>query len=61
MVYQGVRVRSGEVDRGRPKSPVFGAFFGRPNGFGSSDFVRIEICLCSVDLHWFREPVLLKL
>ena len=29
---------------------VFGAFVGRPDGFGSSDFVRIEIFLCSIDL-----------
>ena len=39
----------------------FWAREGRPDGFGSSDFVRIEIFLCSIDLYWFREPVLLKL
>ena len=37
-------MRSGEVDRGRPKSQKhLGLFVGRPDGFGSSDFVRIEI------------------
>ena len=25
---------------------VFGAFFGRPDGFGNSNFVRIEIFQC---------------
>ena len=60
MVYEGVGVRSTEVDRGRPKSRVFGACFGRPDGFGSSDFDRIEICLCPIDLYGFREPILLK-
>ena len=35
--------------------------FGRPDWFGSSDFVRIEMLLCSIDQYWFREPVLLKL
>ena len=42
MAYEGVRVRSTEVDRGRPKSrECFGAFFGRPDGFGSLDFAQI--------------------
>ena len=64
MVYEGVGVRSGEVDRGRSRSTdiarVFGALLGRPDGFGSSDFVGIEICLCSIDLYGFRKPMLLK-
>ena len=51
----GGRVRSTEI------AGVFGASFGRPDGFGSSDFVRIEIFLCSIDLYGFREPVLLKI
>ena len=53
-----------EVDWGRLRSTDFKkifVFFGRPDGFGSSDFVRIEIFLCSIDLYWFREPILLKL
>ena len=62
MVYEGVRVRSGG---GRVMSTeiakVFGEFVGRPDGFGSSDFVRIEIFLYSIDLYWFRDPILLKL
>ena len=30
-----------EVDRGRPKSREYwGLFFGRPDGFGSSDFAQ---------------------
>ena len=41
VVYEGFRLRSTEVDRGRPKSRVFGACFGRPDGFGSSDFAQI--------------------
>ena len=48
-------MRSAEIAR------VFGAFFGRPDGFGSSDFVRIEIFSCSIDLYGFREPMLLRL
>ena len=40
MVYEGFRLRSTEVDRGRPKSRVFGASFGCPDGFGSSDFAQ---------------------
>ena len=60
MVYEGVRVRSGG---GRSRSTeiakVFGAFFGRPDGFGSSDFVRLEIFLCSIDLYGCRDPILL--
>ena len=52
-------MRSGEVGRGRLKvAGVFEAWLGRPDGFGSGDFVRIEIFLCSIDLYWFREPVL---
>ena len=55
-------MRSVEVGRGRRIfGKVFGALVGRPDGFGSSDFVRIEIFLCSIDLYWFRELVLLKL
>ena len=45
MVYEGVGVRSGEVGWGRVRSTelakVFGAFVGRPDGFGSSDFAHI--------------------
>ena len=40
---------------------VFGAFFGRPDGFGSSDFDIIEIFVCSIDPYGFREPMLLTL
>ena len=39
MVYEGVGVRSTEV------VGVFGAFFGRPDGFRSSDFAQIvDLC-----------------
>ena len=38
-------MRSTEVDGGRPRSTevagVFGAFVGRPDGFGSLDFAQI--------------------
>ena len=37
MVYEGVGVRSGEVDWSRES---FGGFCGRPDGFGSSDFTQ---------------------
>ena len=40
---------------------MFGALFGRPDGFGSSDFVRIEIFLCSIDLYGFGGPDFLKI
>ena len=40
MVYEEVGWRSTEVDRSRES---FRGLFGRPDGFGSSDFVRIEI------------------
>ena len=45
MVYEGFRLRSTEVDRGRPKSRVVGAFLGRPDGFGSSDVAQIVDCV----------------
>ena len=41
----GGRVRSTEVAR------VFGAFFGRPDGFGSSDFAQIVICLHALSIY----------
>ena len=48
-------MRSGEVDRNRE------SFLGHvwtPDGFGTSDCVRFEICLCSIDLCGFRELIL---
>ena len=49
VVYEGFRLRSTEVDRGRSRSTdiarVFRAFVGRPDGFGSSDFAHIVHCL----------------
>ena len=41
----------GEVDRGRGS---IWFFFGRPDGFGSSDFVQNVQFLCSIDLYGFR-------
>ena len=50
------------VDGDRPRSTevarVFGALFGRPDGFGSSDFAQIACVLCSIDLYGFRELML---
>ena len=40
---------------------VLGAFCGRPDGLGSSDFDRIVFFSCSIDLYGFREPILLKI
>ena len=40
---------------------VLGAFFGRPDGFGSSDVIRIDFFLCSIDLYGFREPIFINL
>ena len=41
-------MRSAEV------AGVFGAFFGRPDGFGSSDFAQNVGFLCSIDLYGSR-------
>ena len=42
MVYEGFRLRSTEVEsRSTEIARVFGAFVGRPDGFGSSDFAQI--------------------
>ena len=54
MIYEGFRLRSTEVDRGRPKSRVFGALFGRPDGFGSSDFAQ------NVDLFMLYRSILVS-
>ena len=60
MLREGVRVRSGGGRvRSTEAAKIFGLCFCRPDGFGSLDFVRIEIFLCSIDLYWFREPILL--
>ena len=57
MVYEGFRLRSTEVDRGRPNSRKYlGLVLDVLMDFGSSDFDRIEIFLCSIDVYGFREP-----
>ena len=38
MVFEGACLRSAEVDRGRDRKVVI---FGRPEGFGSSEFKEI--------------------
>ena len=39
---------------------VFAALFGRPDGFGSSDFAQIVDLFMLYRFIWFREPNLLK-
>ena len=62
MDYEGFGARSGEVDWNRRIfGKVFGAFLGRPDGFGGWDFVRIQIFQCRTCPYRFWELILSKL
>ena len=44
----------GDLPKSTEVARVFGALFGRPDGFGSSDFAQNVDCLCSIDLYGSR-------
>ena len=59
MVHEGFRLRSTEVDRGRPKSQKYlGHVLDVLMDLDAQTLSELRSCLCSIDLYGFRELIL---